>query len=122
MVYLLERPIFIAENDESQLVSKGFVFPQPNVGSDPAYHLFVMQVPDRSGFQEFLAGRGIQTGIHYPVLIPFQPAYSHLGHKPGDFPHAEALAEKIVSLPIAPHLTDRDADLVIAACLEFSRR
>ncbi len=111
-----------AERYGKSLVSKGFVFPQSVEGSDPAYHLFVMQVPDRSHFQEYLAGRGVQTGVHYPVPIPFQPAYSYLGHKHGDFPHAEALAEKIVSLPIAPHLTDQDSDHVITACLEYSRR
>lgn len=103
-----------------ELESKGFAFPRPVEGSDPAYHLFVMQVPDRKGFQAFLAERGVQTGVHYPVPIPYQPAYANLGHVRGAFPHAEALSDKIVSLPIAPHLTDRDVEVVIAACLDFS--
>jgi dTDP-4-amino-4,6-dideoxygalactose transaminase len=55
------------------------------------------------------------------VPIPHQPAYGYLKHSRGDFPHAEHLADRIVSLPVAPHLEDSVVDRVVAACDEFAR-
>ena len=42
--------------------------------------------------------------VHYPVPLPLQAAFRHLGHRPGDFPVAERLARDIVSLPMHPFL------------------
>ena len=112
----------IAARYDKELEIARFGRPRSAEGCDPAYHLYVMQVKDRSSFQGHLTELGIQTGIHYPVPIPLQPAYAHLGHGPGDFPHAESLAERIVSLPVAPHLTDQDAELVVTACQNYPGR
>jgi dTDP-4-amino-4,6-dideoxygalactose transaminase len=71
----------------------------------PVYHLYVVQVDDRESFQRHLANGGIATAIHYPVPLHLQKAYSHLGHKRGDFPVAEEAAARIVSLPMFPQLT-----------------
>ena len=48
---------------------------------------------------------GIQSGVHYPVPLHLTPAYAHLGHGPGDFPVAEAMAPRLLSLPMYPQLT-----------------
>lgn len=73
---------------------------------EPVYHLYVIQTEDRATLQESLTAAGIATGLHYPKPIHLQPAFAELGYQPGDFPVAEALAEKILSLPIFPELTN----------------
>ena len=69
------------------------------------YHLYVIQAEDRDGLTEFLGGKGIGVGIHYPVPLHLQPAYEYLGYETGDFPVAESQARKILSLPMYPELT-----------------
>jgi dTDP-4-amino-4,6-dideoxygalactose transaminase len=99
------------------------VYRRPSIlrGSSPSYHLFVVMVEERDEFRAFLDSEGIDTGIHYPVPIPYQPAYGHLKYSRGDFPHAELLAERIVSLPVAPHVTDSEVERVITACDRFAK-
>ena len=64
------------------------------------YHQFVIQVPNRDELQSMLKDKGISTGIHYPLPLHLQPAYSYLKHSAGDFPAAEKAAQQILSLPI----------------------
>jgi dTDP-4-amino-4,6-dideoxygalactose transaminase len=84
------------------------------------WHLFVVQVEDREGFQTHLRQHGVESGIHYPIPIHLQPAYSHLGHSRGDFPVAESLAQRIVSLPVYPEMTEAQIEAVIDAVLSWS--
>jgi dTDP-4-amino-4,6-dideoxygalactose transaminase len=73
--------------------------------SKGVYHLYVVQVQNRQRLQQHLAEAGIGTGIHYPVPLHLQQAYSNLGYRPGDFPTAEKKAAEILSLPMFPGLT-----------------
>lgn len=84
------------------------------------YHLYVVRVQDREAFQTYLADAGIATGIHYPIPLHLQKAYQHLGHKKGDFPVTERVAEEIVSLPMFPQLTRAQQDEVAARVKEFA--
>jgi len=72
------------------------------------WHLFVILVPEgeRDRFREHLAQHGVASGIHYPTPLPLQPAYAHLEHKSGDFPVAENVMSRCVSLPMFPELTE----------------
>ena len=73
--------------------------------SKPVYHLYVVDLEDRQSLQEHLTKSGIGSGIHYPVPLHLQAAYRYLGHCCGDFPVAEGKAERILSLPMFPGLT-----------------
>ena len=84
------------------------------------YHLYVVRVSDREGFQARLADAGIGTGIHYPIPLHQQKAYQHLGFKTGDFPVTERVACEIVSLPMFPQLTRSQQDEVVVAVKEFA--
>src|SRR5439155_7669662 len=79
--------------------------PQPE-GSEPAWHLFVVRVPDPEALGVFLGDRGIHTGRHYPEPVHLAPAYRKLGYAPGDFPVAEALSREGLSLPLFPGITE----------------
>ena len=68
----------------------------------------MIRVEDRDGFIAKLATHNIGTGIHYPIPLHLQKAYSQLGYHEGDFPVSERLAKEIVSLPMFPTLTDTE--------------
>ena len=61
---------------------------------------------EREELRKALAEAGIQTGVHYPTPVPYQPAYAHLGYRPGDFPVAEDVMNNCLSLPMFPELTN----------------
>ncbi|MBI5247321.1 MAG: DegT/DnrJ/EryC1/StrS aminotransferase family protein [Elusimicrobia bacterium] len=57
----------------------------------------------------------IGTGVHY-LALHTQPYYAKTyGYKRGDFPNAEFISDRTLSLPLSPKLSDQDADDVIAA-------
>jgi dTDP-4-amino-4,6-dideoxygalactose transaminase len=85
------------------------------------YHLFMIQVPRRDALRQFLQDHGVQTGIHYPTPIHLQAAYADHGWKKGDFPVTEALASRIVSLPMFPELTNEQIDYVCDHVAEFMK-
>ena len=68
----------------------------------------------------FLAERGIQTVVNYPVALPFLPAYSRLGHVTADFPNAHSNQSRILSLPIFPEMTEEQIAVVVGAIEQFS--
>ncbi len=79
------------------------------------YHVYTVRSTDRDGLQTALTTEGIQTGIHYPVPVHMQPAYADLGYGPGAFPHSEAAARQVLSLPLYPELSSQAVTQVAAA-------
>jgi dTDP-4-amino-4,6-dideoxygalactose transaminase len=55
----------------------------------------------------------------YPLEVPYQPAYRHLGHKEGDFPVSNAHVKEILCLPMFPELTEAEVREVAGAIAEF---
>ena len=84
-------------------------------GSDPVWHLFVVQVDDRDAVSATLGEQGIATAIHYPAPVHLTGAFCDLGYGPGDFPVAEAAAPRLLSLPMFPGLTDEQIERVVRA-------
>ncbi|HMF29756.1 MAG TPA: DegT/DnrJ/EryC1/StrS family aminotransferase, partial [Candidatus Cybelea sp.] len=76
------------------------------------YHLYVIEVEHRDRVASAMRERGIQIGIHYPTPIHLQAAYAELGLTRGTFPRTERRAERVLSLPIFPELTEEQIDLV----------
>lgn len=74
--------------------------------STHAYHLFLIETDQRDLLREHLTQAGIQTGIHYPKPIHLHEAYADLGYTEGDFPQSERLANRILSLPMFPELSE----------------
>ena len=80
-------------------------------GGEPVWHLAVAQVPNRAEVQSSLAAQNIGSGIHYPTPCHLLPPYR--AYAKGTLPVAEAAAERIISLPLSPHM---HADDVGAVC------
>jgi dTDP-4-amino-4,6-dideoxygalactose transaminase len=100
------------------------VTPQEPSWSKGIYHLYVVQVEDRETLQKALSQENIDTGIHYPVVLHLQKAYRELGYRAGDFPVSERAAERILSLPMFPGLSDTQLASVVdavARCAQSAR-
>ena len=83
--------------------------------SKAIYHLYVVQVENREAVQAALAKENIGTGIHYPIPLHLQKAYANQDYRPGDFPVTEKAAQRILSLPMFPNLTEADQARVVQA-------
>lgn len=90
-------------------------------GREHVWHLYVVQHPQRDRLASHLAKLGIQTGINYPVALPFLPAYRGLRHQPADFPHAYRHQSRILSLPLYPEMTDVQVASVAEGVRTFGR-
>jgi dTDP-4-amino-4,6-dideoxygalactose transaminase len=95
------------------------VLQQRSNSSTHVYHLFIVETAKRDELRGFLTERGIQTGIHYPIPIHLQKAYSDLGLGQGAFPQTERLAQESLSLPMYPELTEEQIRTVTDAIREF---
>ncbi len=82
------------------------------------YHIYAVRVADRTEVRRALQEAGIQTGLHYPVPVHLQKAHEDLGYQAGDFPHAEAAASEVLSLPIYPEMSLDQVGQVVAAVEE----
>jgi dTDP-4-amino-4,6-dideoxygalactose transaminase len=97
----------------------GIVLPIEASWTKGVYHLYVVRVQDREALQTALGEAGIGTGIHYPIPLHLQKAYSSLNYKAGDFPVTERVAAEIVSLPMFPQLTSEMQDEVVLKVKDF---
>jgi dTDP-4-amino-4,6-dideoxygalactose transaminase/acetyltransferase-like isoleucine patch superfamily enzyme len=91
----------------------------PAIPGDPlthVWHLFVvlLQGVDRQQLQKQLGEKGIAAAVHYPTPVHLQPAYAHLGYKPGAFPVAEDVMSRCLSLPMFAEMTDEQICRVAA--------
>lgn len=85
-----------------------------------AYHLYVVQVPDRDGLREALDDRGIGTAVHYPTAAhEHRAVVERLGER--SLPRAERLVDRVVSLPMHPRLEDAEIDAVCDAVEAYYR-
>ena len=86
-----------------------------------AFHLYVIQVPDRKDLYDFLRANRVMAQVHYAPLH-LMPYYKNLGNREGDLPVAEEYYRHCLSLPMFPALTDEEQDYVIEKVLEFIER
>lgn len=101
----------------------------PWVKSDreTAWHLYVVKLNlealriDRNTFSERLRERGIETSVHF-IPLHRHPFYRNtFGYQAKDFPNAEWLFERCLSLPIYPGMTDQEMTFVIENVIGLCR-
>lgn len=107
--------------DELAEVS-GLRLPTVAPNREHVWHLYVVDHASRDELQEYLATKGIQTLVHYPIPPHRSGAFASLGLGEGAFPITEQAARTHLSLPMGPHLHDDDVSRVIDACQSFSSR
>lgn len=83
------------------------ILPPRKENVEQVFHTYVIQVSHRAELIRYLNENGIETKIHYPIPIHLQKPCKKLGYKKGDFPVCEEQAERIISLPIHQHITEK---------------
>lgn len=89
-------------------------------GNEHVWHLYVVRIGEpgdgatrRDAVVEKLNADGIGAGVHYPFPLHLTPAFADLDNFRGAFPNAEDAADRILSLPLHPHLTDEEQERVV---------
>ena len=97
----------------------GIMPPHEPEGLEHVYHQYTIRTEQRDALQRHLAARRIGTTVYYPYPLHLQPLYAHVGHRAGDFPHAERAAQEVLSLPMYPELRKDQIAHVVEAIAEF---
>lgn len=89
--------------------------------STHAFHQYTVQIEgvSREELKSYLAEKGVPTMVYYPVPLHQQEAYKDLGFKKGDFPVAESLCLKVLSLPIHTEMKIEDQEYIIETISRF---
>jgi dTDP-4-amino-4,6-dideoxygalactose transaminase len=103
----------IAKTYLDGLSLSGLALPIVPEWAEPVWHLFVVRCPQRNELQRSLEQRGVETLIHYPIPPHLQSAYEKMGLGRGTFPIAEKIHDEVLSLPISPTMTPREAEEVV---------
>jgi dTDP-4-amino-4,6-dideoxygalactose transaminase len=106
---------------ESHRLTKLVGLPVERENHVHVYNQYVIRVPGplRDPLRDHLTSRQIGTEIYYPIPLHLQPCFASLGHKPGDFPIAEAAARETIALPLYPELTDEQQRYVVGSIRQF---
>ena len=97
----------------------GIMPPLAPEGYEHVYHQYTIRVENRDALQQHLAEQKIGSAVYYPAPLHLQPLYASLGHKRGDFPHAEHAAEEVLSLPMYPELRANQIARVAETITQF---
>ncbi len=79
------------------------------------YAQYTIQVENREAVVERLKQEGIPTAVHYPTPLHLQPAFAYTGQKVGSLPVSEAVAARVISLPMHPYLDEAAQQRVVEA-------
>jgi dTDP-4-amino-4,6-dideoxygalactose transaminase len=92
-----------------------------------AWHLYAPLIDfgalgmTRARFIEAMHARGVGVGVHYQAMHLFE-AFRRLGYREGDFPNAETIGARTVTLPLFTQMRDEDVDRVCEALQDTIRR
>jgi dTDP-4-amino-4,6-dideoxygalactose transaminase len=95
--------------------------PKTAPGNHHIYHQFTIRVHNgkRDALKDYLASRGIGSGVFYPLPLHLTEAYNQYGKGEGSLLHAELAAREVLSIPVHPELTSTQVDYVAEAVREF---
>ncbi|MFC7342948.1 DegT/DnrJ/EryC1/StrS family aminotransferase [Saccharopolyspora griseoalba] len=116
----LERRASIAEHYTARFTGLPGVVPPPPGRDGRCYYVYCVQAERRDRLRDFLGERGIGTHVYYPQPLPRQAAFAPHARAGDRWPNAEHAAERILALPVHPHLTDAEVERVADAVCEFA--
>lgn len=114
----LEKRKEIARTYFESFKNKHFILGQSGIVEGHAYHLYVIEVPQRAELHRHLREQGIFSQIHY-IPAHTMPYYQNRGYKFGDFPNAEKYYSRCISLPMFPTLKAEEQQYVIDTIKSF---
>lgn len=115
-----EQRRLIAQRFMREINHPDIIMPPSPEGSESVWHLFpVLIAGNAQAFQAHLQHQGITSGLHYPFIIPEQPALGKFDTQQLTLSHldnAKRFSQQEVSLPIHPYLTEDEIERIILAC------
>ncbi|MFN3759466.1 MAG: DegT/DnrJ/EryC1/StrS family aminotransferase [Algoriphagus aquaeductus] len=95
--------------------------PKRAANSTHVFHQYTVQVEgaSRDELKDYLQTKGVPSMVYYPVPLHLQNAYLEFGYQFGDFPVAEMLCKKVLSLPIHTEMKTADQEYIIQSVLDF---
>lgn len=101
----------IAAYYSANIRNVNILLPDNKNSQSHVFHLYVIRTKEREKLQQYLNSKGIQTQIHYPIVIHQQPAYKELADS--NLPVAELLQNEILSLPLYASLSDDELEWIV---------
>jgi len=95
------------------------VLPARTCGAYHIFHQYTVATARRDALRAHLSQRKIGTEVYYPLPLHLQQCYAYLGGRAGDCPVAERAAQRALSLPIFPEMTESEQGEVIDAIKGF---
>ncbi|MEZ0311437.1 MAG: DegT/DnrJ/EryC1/StrS family aminotransferase [Myxococcota bacterium] len=111
----------IAAMYDERLKEAGVITPSVRNSASHVYHLYVIQVEQRERLQKALDADRIGHGVHYGLPLHLQPAYAGSGQGKGALPITERVAERVLSLPMFPELSESQVDRVVRVVRAHAR-
>lgn len=113
-----KRQLISKEYNQSFSQIKGLIPPSLAPSRTHVYHQYTLRVTpafklSRDQLARFLAKKGIETRVHYPLPLHLYPHLKELGYKKGDFPMAEKVSQEVLSLPVHPLLKSQEVKYII---------
>ena len=105
----------------SEIKNPRLDLPKIQPGCTTVWHQFVVRAKERDNFKEYLASKGIETIIHYPIPPHLSQAYAHLGYKKGSYPVAEGYAGTVLSLPLYNGMAEGELEFVISCVNSYGQ-
>ncbi len=118
--FIKRRKEIVSKYNEAFEKLPGIIVQKEIPESDTCRHLYIIRLDldrltcTRREFFDAMSAEGVQCQIHY-VPVYWFPYYRKLGHKKGECPNAEKVYNCIMSIPLYPAMTDKDADDIIKA-------
>src|SRR3990170_24121 len=118
----IQRRRKIASYYNDHLRDLPIMLPKEPAYARSSYHLYVIRTAHRDQLKQYLQKKGIMCGFHYPAPIHLQPCMGILGYVEGDFPVSEKSAKEMLSLPLYPELTQKEALTITHNIRKFFHR
>lgn len=95
------------------LESKGVKIPLVKENRVSVWAQYTLRVPQRDDFQKKLTELGVPSSVHYPKIMPDQPAYQKLAGDTSQLVQARKAADEVISLPLYPDMTDEVFNAIV---------
>ena len=93
--------------------------PEVRKDVESVFHLFVIQVENHQNLLDYLKKESVQASVHYPVPVHLQPTYQGRITTAKNMGATENLTKMIISLPMYPELSMRNAEIIVNLLKKF---
>ncbi|CAL9372653.1 UDP-2-acetamido-2-deoxy-3-oxo-D-glucuronate aminotransferase [Streptomyces sp. enrichment culture] len=97
------------------------VLPPPPGRDGRCFYVYSLLVEERDELRRYLAGRGVQSHVYYPLPLPHQSAFTRFAPEGRRWPHAESAARRQLALPVHPRLTDAQVEHIADTVCAYAR-